>query len=424
MSSKPNSRSPQGNRNAVLSGLSALAWTLSLFTLLWPTVLYPLTLAVLSRRFGKRVQTQVGYEPPVTIVIPTHNEATLIRRRLEDVTRYDYDLDKIEVIVVDSGSSDGTVDVVEAARRDGLLPNLVVIREEARRGKAAADNLALARASGDIMIITDAPTLFDRQAVRRLVANFADPSVGAVTGDFRVPNQSTASQREEGLFWALRNRLRRLEADLDSTPFLSGEMCCFRRSLLDGVDEDSMADDMNISLRLRRAGYRTVVDPVASFSEPRSASFQELNASKSRRAVGGIQELVRFRSMMFKREYGWFGMLILPSDLFYYLPLRPLALAFVGGAIMRRMTKKRASPSAAIAGAVAMAGLRPLMRSPTVRQGLVVAAFNEWMFLRGFVSWARGTYSVAWTQERSTRRLVDDGVLPRDGAGRTDKWAP
>jgi cellulose synthase/poly-beta-1,6-N-acetylglucosamine synthase-like glycosyltransferase len=221
VSSKPSSRGRRGRRNPALSGLAALAWASSLFTLLWPTVLYPLTLLALSRRFGRRVQTQVGYEPAVTIVIPTHNEATLIRRRLEDIAGYEYDPGKIEVIVVDSGSSDGTVDVVEAARREGLLPNIVVIREEARRGKAAADNLALARASGDIMIITDAPTLFDPQAVRRLVANFADPSVGAATGDFRVPDQSTASQREEGLFWALRNRLRRLEADLDSTPFLS-----------------------------------------------------------------------------------------------------------------------------------------------------------------------------------------------------------
>ena len=180
------------------------------------------------------------------------------------------------------------------------------------------------------------------------MGNFADPAVGAVTGDFHVPGQSTASQREEGLFWTLRNKLRRLEADLDSTPFLSGEMCCFRRNLLDGVDEDSMADDMNISLRLRQAGYRTVVDPIAGFSEPRSASFQELDASKSRRAVGGIQELVRFRGMMFKRRYGWLRMLILPSDLFS-LPLRPFALALCAapssGASQRSARRRRRLPA-------------------------------------------------------------------------------
>ena len=406
-----------------------MAGGLSLFTLLWPTVLYPLTLAALSRRFGKRIAGRSGYEPSVTIVIPTYNEATLIRRRLLDVTTYDYDPDKIEVIVVDSGSNDGTADTVEEVRKEGLLPRLVLIREEKRRGKAAADNLALSRASGDIVVITDAPTLFDPQALRRLVENFADPSVGAATGDFVVPDQSTSSQREEGLFWTLRNRLRRLQAELDSTPFLSGEMCCFRRSLVDWVDEDSMADDMNISLRLRQAGYRTVVDPVASFSEPRSASFRELNASKSRRAVGGIQELFRFRGMMFRRRYGWFGMLILPSDLLYYLPVRPFALAFLGIKALRWLGKRRASPLSAIAVAAAALGIHRAARSPAVRRAMLVAAFNEWIFLRGFMSWVSGRYSVAWAQERSTRRLADGNAVRGDsaaadsGQGRTDEWA-
>ena len=412
--------SKRSSRGWLSSVPGALAWALSLFTLLWPTALYPLALAVLSRLFGKRVRSQAGYEPTISIVVPTYNEAALIRRRLEDIARYDYAPDKLEVIVVDSGSSDGTREVVENAQRERLLPNLVLIREDERRGKAAAINLALSRAGGEIIVATDAPTLFEPTALRRLASNFADPSVGAVTGDFRVPDQSTPSQREEGLFWTLRNRLRRLEADLDSTPFLSGEMCCFRRDLVHALDEDTVADDMNVSLQVRRGGYRVVVDSVATFSEPRSDSFQELTVSKTRRATGGIQELMRFRDMMFRPRFGWFGMLILPSDLFYYLPLRPVALAFLSTAVLRRMAKRR-SPFSAAAGAIAMTAMRRLWRSETIRRGLLVAAFNEWVFLRGFISWATGTYSVAWMQERSTRRLEDDGVLPDDGDRRTDE---
>ena len=128
----PSNRSSAGRRSpdgGPLSRLWPLAWALSLFTLLWPTILYPLTLAVLSRLFGKKVRAQPGYEPTVTIVIPTYNEATLIRRRLEDVTRYDYDPDKIEVIVVDSGSSDGTAEIVKAVRGEGLLSRLTLVEE-------------------------------------------------------------------------------------------------------------------------------------------------------------------------------------------------------------------------------------------------------------------------------------------------------
>ena len=412
-------RSPDGGP---LSRLWPLAGGLSLFTLLWPTVLYPLTLAALSHRFGKRIAARSGYEPSVTIIVPTHNEASLIRRRLVDIAAYEYDLDKVEVIVVDSGSSDGTADVVETVQREGLLPRLVLIREERRRGKAAAINVALGRASGDIVVATDAPTLFDPQALGRLASNFADPSVGAVTGDFRVPDQSTLSQSEEGLFWTIRNRLRRLEAELDSTPFLSGEMCCFRRNLVSLLDEDTVADDMNIALRVRQAGYRVVVDSVASFSEPRATSFRELNVSKTRRAVGGIQELFRFRRMIFRPRYGWFGMLILPSDLLYYLPVRPFALAVLGSGILRRLGKRRASLLSAIALVAAALGMHRAARLPAARRALLVAAFNEWIFLRAFVNWVRGRYSVAWTQEQSTRR-PRDGAAANSGQGRTDEWA-
>ena len=112
--------------------------------------------------------------------------------------------------------------------------------------------------------------------------------------------------------------------------------------------------------------------------------------------------------MMFQRRYGWFGTLILPSDLLYYLPLRPLALAFVGSAALRRLAKRRASPLSAIAVAAAALGIHRAARSPAARGAMLVALFNEWIFLQAFVNWVSGHYSVAWAQERSTRRFAGD----------------
>lgn len=395
----------------MLGMIRAAMRALSLFVLLWPTLGYPVALAALGRLLGRRIEKREGYEPGVTVIVPTHNEVALIRRRLLDIAGYDYDPAKVEVIVVDSGSTDGTADVVEQVRKEGVLPRLRLIREEERRGKAAATNLALPEAQGEIIVVTDALTLFEPRALRNLVANFADPTVGAVTGDFRVPEQLTVSQREEGLFWALRNRLRRLEAAIDSTPFLSGEMCCYRRSLVRHVDEDSMADDMNVALRLRQAGYRAIVDGEASFSEARSASFRELDAAKSRRAVGGIQELMRFRRMVFDRRYGLFGGLILPSDLLYYLPLRPLALTWLAVDCACALGPRRAALLSAVSLAATAWGLA---RLPWLRRLSLVAIFNEWVFLRGFVAWATGRYSVAWAQERSTRAAAGRAARDED----------
>ena len=161
-----------------------------------------------------------------------------------------------------------------------------------------------------------------------------------------------------------------------------------------------MADDMNVALRLRQSGYRAVVDGEASFSEARSASFRELDAAKSRRAVGGIQELMRFRRMVFNRRYGLFGMLILPSDLLYYLPLRLPALAWLALDFACALGRRRA---AFLSVASLVAAVWGLSKLAWLRRLSLVAIFNEWIFLRGFASWALGRYSVAWAQERSTR---------------------
>ncbi len=404
-----------------MSRLRPLAWSLSLFALLWPTVLYPLALAALSRRFGKRIAARSGYEPSVTIVVPTYNEASLIRRRLADIAAYEYDLDLVEVIVVDSGSSDGTADVVETVRREGLLPRLMLHREETRRGKAAAINLALSRASGDIVVVTDAPTLFDPQALAKAGLEFRRPLCRC--RHRRLP-RSRPIDRVAARGRAVLDDSQQAQAAGSGSGFHTVPL---RRDVLlptqpgePLLDEDTVADDMNIALQVRQAGYRAVVDPVASFSEPRSASFRELNVSKTRRAVGGIQELFRFRRMMFRRRYGWFGMLILPSDLLYYLPVRPFALAFLGSAMLRRLGKRRASPLSAIAVAAGALGIHRAARSPAARRAMLVALFNEWIFLRGFLSWVSGRYSVAWTQEQSTRRLAD-GNAADSGQGRTDE---
>src|SRR5262249_3180319 len=144
-------------------------------------------------------------------------------------------------------------------------------------------------------------------------------------------------------------------ASLDATPFLQGELCAVRRGLVAQLDEDSLADDMNVALQVRRGGHRVVVVPGARFSERRTASLAELLETKSRRAAGGIQELVRFRPMMFRPRFGWFGMLILPSALLYYVPVRVPALVVVAGGLARALGASRPRVGTACAAAIVLA---------------------------------------------------------------------
>ena len=385
--------------------LRRLVFACAAFLLMWPLVLYPCVLWCIKRlrpASGPPIP-RTGPPPSITVIVPTYNEISNIVPRLENIAVCDYPRDRLQVIVVDSASPDGTADAAEAfAGAHGDL-QLSVLREAKRGGKAAATNYALNHCATDLVLVTDAPTRFDPQALAHIVRCFDDPEVGAATGRFMIFEQKTATQREEGLFWHIRNVLRNLEADVDSTPFLSGEFCCFRRELVQAIDTDSIADDMNAALQVRRQGRRAVVEPRALFTEPRSPDVGDLLVRKVSRAAGGVQELLRHRDMMFRPRYGLFGMLILPSAMLYYLPLRVPALGVIAAALWP-VARRHTAPLAA--GAMVVAALPPLRRR--VVDVLYVAALNEWLFVRGWHTVLAKQTEVLWEQEQRS-------VVPQAG---------
>jgi cellulose synthase/poly-beta-1,6-N-acetylglucosamine synthase-like glycosyltransferase len=367
----------------------------ALATLLWPVAGYPLVLALLARRRSASSPASSASARNVAVIVPTYNEAGTIERRLRNLVSCVYSRGDLRVLVVDSGSADGTAEIADRFAAEHTL-DVTVVREGERRGKASAINHALGVIDRDaIAIVTDSPTEFDRDAIERVAAAFDDPNVGAATGTFVVTGEDGWVQRAEASFWRVRNELRAREAALDSTPFLSGELCAFRRSLVAALDEDTLADDMNIALQVRRAGYRTVTVECATFHEQRSNDLRELMETKTRRAAGGIQELLRFRDMIFARRYGSFGMLILPSAMLYYLPLRIPAALVVAPSALRAL--RRAPTLLSIAAL--MGGSAIALRA---RERIAMLALTEWLMIRGWQRYLTGQMDVRWRQERRT----------------------
>jgi len=367
--------------------------------LLWPLAGYPLALSLIARLRPKPPlpggMPDAPARPRLIIIVPTYNEAATIAWRLRNLQDSTYPIDMIRAVVVDSGSADGTAAIAERFAASAPY-DVTVIREGARRGKAAAINRAIDIIDRDaIAVITDAPTTFAPDALARIAAAFDDPYVGAATGTFVVTGEDGWVQRAEASFWRTRNRLRALEAAVDSTPFLSGELCAFRRRLVDRLDEDTLADDMNVALQVRRAGYRCVVVNGATFSEQRSNDLTELMETKTRRAAGGIQELLRARDMVFDRRYGWFGTLILPSAVLYYLPLRVPAAFMLAPAALRLL---RRAPRPLLVGALACA-ITALFRW---RERVAMLALTEWLMIQGWRRYLLGQMDVRWQQERRT----------------------
>jgi cellulose synthase/poly-beta-1,6-N-acetylglucosamine synthase-like glycosyltransferase len=339
----------------------------------------------------------------MSVLIPTYEECENIVGRLDNLSASVYPRQQLEILVIDSGSRDGTADAVEAYAVAHPDLQVALVRQETRAGKASAINEGIRRASGDLLVVTDAPTRFAPDALALVAARFNDPAVGAATGYFEVTGERGALQREESRFWRIRNALRELEAAVDSTPFVSGELCCFRRGLVAALDEDTLADDMNIALQVRRRGYRVVVEPKAVVREPRSNTARELLETKSRRAAGGIQELLRARDLLFSSRHQLFGMLIMPSAVLYYLPLRvPAALVLLATA--RARIRGLPGPLRLIATLACAGAAARIFRGWREEIGMLL--FNEWIFLMGWTRMLTRRMDVRWVQERSTRTPV------------------
>ncbi len=206
------------------------------------------------------IKKDPGYRPRVSIIVPTYNEAKLIESKLDDLARQEYPRELVEVIVVDSASTDGTPEKVEewARRNSGL--KLTLIKEPERKGKAFALNHALKYATGDIVVITDVDaTWSSSDTLSSAVSWFSDPSVGAVTCS-KIPAGKGLMSVEEG-YREFYNVVRLAESKKHSTPVFHGELAAFRRSLLErvsGFPTNIGADDSHTATKIALTGYRAI----------------------------------------------------------------------------------------------------------------------------------------------------------------------
>ena len=282
-------------------------------------IFYPQLLKRISNRHvkGRKATTdgEMRYHknPFVSIIVPVHNEGSVIERRLDNLFESSYPGNKIEVIVIDSGSSDDTSKIIKSRFND----KVTLVEEALRYGKARAVNLGLSISNGEIIILTDGPTLYEKDTIARIVESFDDPSIGGATVLYEIPNNKDNQIVDlESHLWAYKEKIRLLESKVFSTSWLSGEACAFRKGSIDKIPEDSLADDSNIALQLISKGYKVIVNDRSYFMEKSPSTATDYFEIKTRRALGGLQETLRFRSLLFNRRYGYFGLLIFPYRFF------------------------------------------------------------------------------------------------------------
>jgi cellulose synthase/poly-beta-1,6-N-acetylglucosamine synthase-like glycosyltransferase len=223
----------------------------------WIYAGYPLAVALLGV-LRPRPRRRAPLEPSLTVIVAAHDEVEVIADKVANVLASDYPAELVELIVASDGSEDGTV---EAARRAGAT----LVLDLPRVGKLSALNRAEQAACGEILVFTDADSMFEPGTLRRLISNFADERVGAVAANVvrYVEENGRPVARGEGLYWRYERLLKRLEDRVGSVVSASGHLYAVRRSLFAPSAQTAGTDDFLISSAVVRQGRRLAFDEEA-----------------------------------------------------------------------------------------------------------------------------------------------------------------
>jgi len=239
---------------------------------------YPTLVWVAAVLRPRPYATRPNFEPSVAVVIAAHNEAALIGAKVRNVMELDYPSRQISVVVVCDGCSDETANMARAAGNS----RLTVIELPRQRGKLAAIRAAIAHVRSEYIAFTDANAMLDGDALRHLVAPFADPAVVAVSGAKHVRGGP------EAIYWRYERWLRTWESVSGSIAGADGALYAVRAAAIDASRKAGAADDLLISLRAAREGGRIVLAPRARTTEAASPSATGTFASRTRTISGAL----------------------------------------------------------------------------------------------------------------------------------------
>jgi cellulose synthase/poly-beta-1,6-N-acetylglucosamine synthase-like glycosyltransferase len=274
---------------------------------------YPILLAA-WRRVAPPVRKDPRFRPTVSVLVAVHNGEAYLQRKLESLLAQDYPPARREILVISDGSTDATETIAGSFADRGVR-----LLRVPRGGKAAALNAGLAQASGDILFFTDVRQALDARALSHLAANFADPTVGAATGELRLLNPARAGEQADmELYWRFELWARARHSRIDSIFSTTGCIYALRRSLASPLPPDTIADDGTFSLRAFFRGYRVIFDPEALAFDYPVAEGGEFR--RRLRTLAGLWQLyvrlpqlftranrMRFHFLSYK-----FGRLVLP----------------------------------------------------------------------------------------------------------------
>lgn len=376
---------------------AALFWTLLVIGL-YPYLVYPVLAWLVGGLTNRRVTKDPAFLPRVTVIIAAYNEARHIEATVRNKLAQDYPRDLLQILVVSDGSTDGTDQIVGriAAEDDRLR----LLQQTPRQGKTVGLNRAASQAAGEILVFSDANSLYRPDALRMLMRNFADREVGYVSGQMLYAN-TDGSLVGDGCTAYMRyeNALRAVETRLGSIVGVDGAIDSVRRSLYRPMRPDQLPDFV-LPLDVAEQGYRVVYEAEAIVTEEALSDESAEYRMRVRVALRALWALWDKRRLLNPLRYPLFSWQLASHKLLRYLSAGPLLLAaamnwyLLGHGVIYQLAAV-CQVAFFVLIACKVAGLRPLANLAITRYCYYFFLLN-WSSAVAFLKFLGGTRQVLW----------------------------
>ncbi len=334
-----------------------------------------------------------------SLIIPAYNEEADIRSKLENVLRLDYPKGSLEIIVASDASTDRTDDIVREFAGAGVK----LFRADKRGGKVAAYKNAIQRASGEILIFSDATSQLERDSIKTILRNFSDSSVGAVTGRlFFVAQKDGGIGKGEEAYWSYNILIKEAESRLASLTSVSGTFFAVRKELFPNDMPNDLAEDLIVPLVVVRQGYRTVLESEAICREVSvHAETQEVR-KRARITVQNIRGLVYGRDLLNVFTHGLFSVLLISHKVLRILSPLLLAALVILNIFLSGSSSFFKLLLCAQAGFYALGYLGGFVhqRRPRVVNMIHFFCLSNYALFLGIMMYLRGDRMATWETER------------------------
>jgi cellulose synthase/poly-beta-1,6-N-acetylglucosamine synthase-like glycosyltransferase len=373
--------------------LALVVFWFSIALILYTFIGFPLLVIIKGLLFPIQ-HKPAAVTPSVSLVVSAYNEADGIESKLKNISELDYPLDQFEAIIASDGSTDGTNEIVARYVNDNI--KLLALP---RQGKAAALNAAIAQTQGEIIVFSDANSLYTPDSIRNLTRHFADESIGGVAGNQKYVKGSSGDVGETS-YWSFDRQLKIWESKAGNTISATGAIYAIRRSLFQGVPA-GVTDDFVTSTRVIAQGYRLVFEPDAIAYEHVAKDQKREFGRKVRVMTRGFAAVVLMRELLNPFRYGFYALQLFTHKVLRRLVYIPLVLIFISNFwllsasnfYVLTLVAQLAVYGLALLGFFLLRAGRPLPRLvalPTYTcMVYVAAALATWKLLRGqrIVQW-------------------------------------